>query len=153
MSVSSWVSSWIANSQLGLYVGLASGGRVGRERGVVLLSAVARENGRDEDDDEKLGGSTRVNPAEPVLWRLRNPMRFRVGERPAGVERAGWEEVWMRAGDLGVNVVRVVGEVGLNSSGDLVRMKAEGLEVEDSLPLERLVERMGSMFSASISSS
>lgn len=120
----------------------------------MLLSAVARENGRDEDDDEeKLGGSTRVNPAEPVLRRLRSPMRFRVGERPAGVERAGWEEVWMRAGDLGVNVVRVVGEVGVNSRGDLVRMKAEGLEVEDSLPLERLVERMGSMFSASVSSS
>lgn len=56
----------------------------------------------------------------------------------------------MRAGDLGVNVVRVVGEVGLNSRGDLVRMKAEGLEV-DSLPFERLVERIGSMFSASMS--
>lgn len=125
----------------------------------MLLSAVARENGRDEDeeDDEKLGGSTRVNPAEPVLRRLRSPMRFRVGERPAGVERAGWgEEVWMRAGDLGVRVVRVVGEAGvLYSRGDfVVRMKAEGLEIEDSLlPLDRLVERVGSMFSASMSSS
>ena len=122
----------------------------------MLLSAVARENGRDEDDedDEKLGGSTRVNPTEPVLRRLRSPMRFRVGERPAGVERAGWGEVvWMRAGDLGVSVVRVMGEVGVNSRGVLVRMKAEGLEIEDSLPLERLVERVGSMFSASMSSS
>lgn len=59
----------------------------------------------------------------------------------------------MRAGDLGVRVVRVVGEVGVKSRGALVRIKAEGLEVEDSLPLERLVERVGSMFSASMSSS
>jgi hypothetical protein len=43
----------------------------------------------DAEDDEgvwNLGGSTRVN-GDAVLRRLRIPMRFLVGLRPAGAER------------------------------------------------------------------
>jgi hypothetical protein len=147
----------MAKSQLGLCACFAAGAGAGRESGVVLLSAVAREKGRDDEDDgdEKCGGSIRVIPGR-VWRRCRMPMRFRVGERPAGAERVGCV-VWMREGDLGVSVGRVVGVVvGVNVMGvDLVRMKADGLVVVVPsllLPLERLVKREGSMFSASMSS-
>jgi hypothetical protein len=134
------------------------GAAAGRERGVVPLRAAPREKGSEEAVDEKFGGSTRVN-GEAVLRRWRIPMRFLVGERPAGVESIELDVVMILAGDFGVRVGRVrwiCGEIGANveeEAGAFVRMKLDGLAMDVFSPLERLEKKDGSIFSASTSSS
>jgi len=74
---------------------------------------------------ENLGGSTRVN-GEAVRRRLRIPMRFLVGERPAGADKGeDFEivEVLSRgAGERAVSTGRFMGEVvvlkALEKSGE-----------------------------------
>lgn len=115
----------------------------------------------EEEAVENLGGSTRVKGEEPpVLRRLRMPMRFRVGERPAGAERGADLEASVlslgageragrigRRGDaIGLQEVKSLGEGGAR-----VRKKFVGLRAAEvpSGFLERFGERkmMGSMFS------
>jgi hypothetical protein len=108
---------------------------------------------------EKLGGSMRVN-GEAVLRRLRIPIRFLVGERPAGAERGAEREVSsLGAGERTGWIGRRGEETGLRDEkswgegGALVRKKLTGLtRVSFELPsghLERLGEKiMGAMFSA-----
>jgi hypothetical protein len=115
---------------------------------------------------ENFGGSTRVN-GEAVFLRLRIPMRFLVGERPAGADRGEDFETAVLsfgAGERGWRIGLVV-EVGLRElekslsvGGGLVRKNWEVAGLRTSLvvpsrPLERLGERkiMGSMFSESSS--
>lgn len=120
----------------------------GRDSGVVPLSAVANENGSDEDGvDEKFGGSIRVN-GEADWRRLRIPARLRVGERPAGAESMGLMAVRIFAGDFGVSVGRAKLEVGV-----LVRINAGGFATLELSPLERFEKETGLTFSASASSS
>jgi len=116
----------------------------------------------DDEEVENLGGSTRVN-GEPVLRRLRIPIRFRVGERPAGAdrgvdfeasvlslgagERAG--RIGRRGEVMGLQEVKSLGEGGARVRKKFVGLR--GAEVPSGF-LERLGERkmMGSMFSASL---
>jgi hypothetical protein len=107
---------------------------------------------------ENLGGSTRVNGL-PVFLRLRIPMRFLVGERPAGAERGIDREVSSlgageRAGRTGRRgeAIGLRDEKSLGEGGALVRKKFCGLTSSLELPsgfLERFGERKmkGSMFS------
>ena len=115
----------------------------------------------EEEEVENLGGSTRVK-GEPVLRRLRIPMRLRVGERPAGAERGADLEASVlslgageragrigRRGDaIGLQEVKSLGEGGARARKKLVGLR--GAEVPSGF-LERFGERkmMGSMFSAS----
>jgi hypothetical protein len=121
-------------------------------------------NPNPEDGAENLGGSTRVNGL-PVFLRLRIPILFLVGERPAGAERGTDFEVSSlgaseRAGRVGRRgeAIGFKDEKSLGEGGALVRKKLVGLSRSLELPsgfLERLGERkaMGSMFSALSSAS
>jgi hypothetical protein len=117
----------------------------------------------EEDGAENFGGSTRVN-GELVFLRLRIPMRFRVGERPAGAEREVDLEIDVSSLGTGERAVRIGrrGEVrtglredekSLGEGGALVKKKLVGLRrVSFPVPsghFERLGERkiIGSMFS------
>ena len=60
----------------------------------------------EEPKAPSLGGSMRVN-GEPVLRRLRIPMRFRVGERPAGAEDSCFEKPVSSFGAAGERAVRI----------------------------------------------
>ena len=117
----------------------------------------------EEDGAENFGGSTRVN-GELVFLRLRIPMRFRVGERPAGAEREVDFEIDVSSLGAGERAVRIGrrGEVrtglredekSLGEGGALVKKKLVGLRrVSFPVPsghFERLGERkiIGSMFS------
>ena len=117
----------------------------------------------EEDGAENFGGSTRVN-GELVFLRLRIPVRFRVGERPAGAERGVDFEIEVSSLGAGERAVRIGrrGEVktglredekSLGEGGALVRKKLVGLRrVSFPVPsghFERLGERklIGSMFS------
>lgn len=122
-------------------------------------SAASMLNPRPEDGAENFGGSTRVKGL-PVFLRLRIPMRFRVGERPAGAERGAEREVSSlgageRAGRIGRRgeAMGLTGEKSLGEGGALVRKKFCGLRRSLGLPsgfLERFGERKmnGLMFSA-----
>lgn len=101
---------------------------------IVPERAASMLNPRPEDAEgvENLGGSTRVNGEPAVFLRLRSPMRFRVGDRPAGAESgvvlvmevlslgAGERaERIGRRGEVGVVVFRE--EKSLGDGGALVR--------------------------------
>ena len=121
-------------------------------------SAASMLNPRPEDGAVNLGGSTRVKGL-PVFLRLVMPMRFRVGERPAGAERGVEREVSsLGAGERAGRIGRRGEATGLrdeNSLGDggaLVRKKCCGFTRSLELPsgfLDRFGERkiIGSMFS------
>jgi hypothetical protein len=132
--------------------------------GIVPERAASMLNPRPEEEGaENLGGSTRVN-GELVFLRLRIPMRFRVGERPAGAERGVDFEIEVSSLGAGERAVRIErwGEVrtglredekSLGEGGALVKKKLTGLR-RGSFPVpsghfERLGERkmIGSMFS------
>ena len=115
-------------------------------------------NPRPEDGVPNFGGSTRVNGL-PVFLRLRMPIRFRVGERPAGAERGVDREVSSlgageRAGRIGRRgeAIGLRDEKSFGEGGALVRKKFCGFRRSLELPsgfLERFGERkiMGSIFS------
>lgn len=121
-------------------------------------SAASMLNPKPEDGAENFGGSTRAKGL-PVFLRLRIPMRFRVGERPAGAERGVEREVSSlgageRAGRIGRRgeAIGLRDEKSFGEGGALVRKKFVGLSRSLELPsgfLERFGERkmMGSMFS------
>jgi hypothetical protein len=125
---------------------------------MVPESAASMLNPKPEDGAENLGGSTREKGL-PVFLRLRMPMRFLVGERPAGVERGVDREVSSlgageRAGRIGrrEDAIGLRDEKSFGEGGALVRKKFVGLMRSLELPsgfLERFGERkiMGSMFS------
>lgn len=122
--------------------------------------AASMLNPRPAEGAENFGGSTRVKGL-PVFLRLRIPMRFLVGERPAGAERGVDREVSSlgageRAGRIGRRgeAIGLRDEKSFGEGGALIRKKFCGLRRSLELPsgfLERLGERkmMGSMFSAS----
>lgn len=128
-----------------------------REERVPESAASMLNPNPEEEGVENLGGSTRVNGEPAVFLRFKIPMRFRVGERPAGAERGAVfvTEVFTRgAGERAERIGRR-GEVGvlfreeksLGDGGALVRKKLTGLtKVEGSFEdpscaLERLGER------------
>jgi hypothetical protein len=125
---------------------------------MVPESAASMLNPKPEDGAENFGGSTRVKGL-PVFLRLRIPMRFRVGERPAGAERGVEREVSsLGAGEHAERIGRrgetigLTDEKSLGEGGALVRKKFWGLRRSLGLPsgfLERFGERKmkGSMFS------
>jgi len=129
-------------------------------------SAASMLNPR-SDEAPNLGGSTRVN-GEAVFLLFKIPIRFRVGERPAGaVKGVDLETVVLslgageRAGRIGRRGEERVGlrapEKSLGDGGALVRKKLMGFwrsMLEPSGDLSFLGERkcVGSMFSESESS-
>jgi hypothetical protein len=127
--------------------------------GAVQLSALSRENGRAEEVEErlKLGGFTGAN----VRRRFRIPMRFLVGERPAGAVRELVTFVLIfAAGERGVKIWRVVldwtQEVETSERGRVLGMRVKlGLTAKEDVTddLERLVNCSGAVFSVSGSES
>jgi hypothetical protein len=125
---------------------------------MVPESAASMLNPRREEGAENFGGSTRVKGL-PVFLRLRIPMRFRVGDRPAGAERGVERDVSTlgaveRAERIGLRgeTIGLTDEKSLGEGGALVRKKFWGLRRSLGLPsgfLERFGERKmnGSMFS------
>ena len=121
-------------------------------------SAASMLNPRPDDGAANFGGSTRVKGL-PVFLRLRMPIRFRVGERPAGAERGVDREVSSlgageRAGRIGRRgeAIGLRDEKSFGEGGALVRKKFCGFSRSFELPsgfLERFGDRkmMGSMFS------
>lgn len=116
---------------------------------MVPESAASMLNPKPDDTEgvENLGGSTRVNGEPAVFLRFKIPMRFRVGERPAGAESGvvlGMEVSSLgageragrigRRGEVGVVVVLFREEKSLGDGGALVRKKLTGFtKAEGSL--------------------
>jgi len=131
---------------------------------MVPESAASMLNPSPGEGAENFGGSTRVN-GDAVRRRLSIPIRFLVGERPAGAERGADFEVSSlgageRAGRIGRRgeVMGLRDEKSLGEGGALVRKKLVGLRrVSFPVPsghFDRFGERkiIGSMFSALSSS-
>lgn len=122
--------------------------------------ASAMLNPRPDEGVANLGGSTRVNGLA-VFRRLRIPIRFRVGERPAGALN-GLLLIVVLSFLMGERASRIGRRGGAAKEGDgigaRVRKKLVGLVYEEvslddpSRAFDRLGERkmVGSMFSASL---